>query len=40
MVVVSARRYQRRGLRPWLGLLSARRVEDIGAVVTLICLLL
>jgi hypothetical protein len=39
-VVESARRYQRRGLRTWLGLLSAGRVEGIGAVVTLICLLL
>src|ERR1700721_29998 len=39
-VVESARRYQRRGLRPWLSLLSAGRVEGIGAVVTLICLLL
>jgi hypothetical protein len=39
-VVESARRYQRRGLRTWLVLLSAGRVEVIGAVVTLICLLL
>jgi hypothetical protein len=39
-VLDSTRRYQRRGLRTWLGLLSAERVEGIGAVVTLICLLL
>jgi hypothetical protein len=39
-VVESARRYQRRGLRTWLGLLSTGRVAGIGAVVTLICLLL
>src|ERR1700723_3589369 len=39
-VVESARSYQRRGLRPWLGLLSAGRVDVTGAVVVLICLLL
>src|SRR6202034_3973552 len=39
-VVESALRYQRRGLRTWPGLLSAWRVEGVGAVVTLICLLL
>src|SRR5580658_9048991 len=39
-VVVSARRYQRRGLVPWPGLVSAGRVVGAGAVVTLICLLL
>jgi hypothetical protein len=39
-VVVIARTYQRRVLSTWLGLVSAGRVEVIGAVVTLICLLL
>src|ERR1700678_2332882 len=39
-VVESARRYQRRGLGLWPGLVSAGRVVGAGAVVTLICLLL